>query len=397
MNPLFVQWGGGNIGRSFIGQVFSLSNYKVTFIDIDKHLITSLNESGEYVVKAVIGNSSKDMVIKNVSAIDAKDQQKVDEAIEKAALMGVSVGRNVWPHIAQSLALAISYRYAENPKNPLDIILAENIHNASSFVTSLLLPHLPKDFPFDKYVGLIETSIGKMVPIQESNNILELKAEPYNELIVDKDGFKNPIPNVAPLHPVSPIGAYVDRKLFIHNLGHAATAYLGYLAHPHIETIAQVIEDEKVSALVRLAMIQSSDVLLELYPTVFTQKDLLDHIDDLLSRFKNTALGDTVFRVGRDLKRKLRFDDRLMGIIIEAEKLVKPWDYIGKVYLGALSFRATDTKNEMFESDKNVFLSLENLTLREKIYKVSEWKESGLPQEMFDSIARKLEDIEHVS
>ena len=274
MNPLFVQWGGGNIGRSFIGQVFSLSNYKVTFIDIDKHLITSLNESGEYVVKAVTGNSSKDMVIKNVSAIDAKDQQKVNEAIAKTALMGVSVGRNVWPHIAQSLALAISYRYAENPKNPLDIILAENIHNASSFVTSLLLPHLPKDFPFDKYVGLIETSIGKMVPIQESNNILELKAEPYNELIVDKDGFKNPIPNVAPLHPVSPIGAYVDRKLFIHNLGHAATAYLGYLAHPHIETIAHVIEDENVSSLVRLAMVQSSDVLLELYPTVFYSKRL---------------------------------------------------------------------------------------------------------------------------
>jgi len=397
MNPLFVQWGGGNIGRSFIGQVFSLSNYRVTFIDIDKHLITSLNESGEYVVKAVTGNSSKDMLIKNVSAIDANNQKEVHEAIAKAALMGVSVGRNVWPHIAKSLALAISYRYAENPKKPLDIILAENIHNASSFVTSLLLPHLPKDFPFDKYVGLIETSIGKMVPIQESNNILELKAEPYNELIVDKDGFKNPIPNVAPLHPVSPIGAYVDRKLFIHNLGHAATAYLGYLAHPHIETIAQVIQDENVSSLVRLAMIQSSDVLLELYPTVFTQKDLLEHIDDLLSRFKNAALGDTVFRVGRDLKRKLRFDDRLMGIIIEAEKLEKPWNHIGKAYLGALSFRATDTNNEMFESDKNLLLSLENLSLREKIYKVSEWKESGLPQELFDSIATTLEDIEHAS
>lgn len=394
MNPLFVQWGGGNIGRSFIGQVFSLSGYRVTFIDINKDLITFLNQAGEYVVKAVDGDSVTDILVNNISAIDATNQELVNEAITECSLMGVSVGRNVWPHIASSLAAAIAHRYKKKPHTPLDIILAENIHNASSFVASLLTPHLPKDFPLKLYVGLIETSIGKMVPIQESTNLLELKAEPYNELIVDKDGFKNPIPSVAPLHPVSPIEAYVDRKLFIHNLGHATAAYLGYQKDPTLTLIAEVIEDENVRSSVRSAMMQSSEVLISLYRDVFTQKDLTDHIDDLITRFGNKALGDTVYRVGRDLKRKLSFDDRLMGIIIEAEKMNKPWDCIAKAYLAALSFRATDVNNEMFESDKELLQALENLSLRDKIYKVSGWLNSPYPMELFERIASRFEKID---
>ncbi len=392
MNSLFVQWGGGNIGRSFIGQVFSLAGFHVSFIDINKELIDALNQSHNYVVKSVDGENTTDIIVSNVSAVDATNQQQVNETIEQAHLMGVSVGRNVWPHIAKGLAQAIEYRYSKRPDDPIDIILAENIHNASSFVSSLLSPHLPKDFPVKRYIGLIETSIGKMVPIQDMSNLLEIKAEPYNELIVDKDGFKNPIPDVAPLHPVSPIAAYVDRKLFIHNLGHATAAYLGYQKHPKTPLIAQIVADEEIKDQVRSAMVQSSDVLLSHYPKVFTKKDLEEHIDDLLSRFANKALGDTVFRVGRDLKRKLRFDDRLMGIIIEAEKRNLPWNHIGKSYLTALSFKATDTEGNPFQSDKQILTQIEPLPLKEKLYQISSWKESNLPTQLFESIAQKMEE-----
>jgi len=41
------------------------------------------------------------------------------------------------------------------------------------------------------------------------------------------------------------------------------------------------------------------------YPEEFSAKDLVDHIDDLLYRFQNKVLGDTIFMVGCDLMRKL--------------------------------------------------------------------------------------------
>ncbi|NCB01664.1 MAG: mannitol-1-phosphate 5-dehydrogenase, partial [Spirochaetia bacterium] len=293
----FVQWGAGNIGRSFIGSVFNKSGYKVTFIDIDTHLIEALNKASSYVVKTIDGSVTKDIVVQGVSAVNGNNQEEVNNAIIGASLIGVSVGKNVWPHIASSLAKAIISRYKEKPREPLNIILAENIHHASDFVTSLITPHLPDKFPFTTYVGLVETSIGKMVPLQDTHQPLVLKSEVYNELIVDKNGFIGALPEVKDLHPVTPIEAYVDRKLFIHNLGHATTSYVGFSTHPNSPLIATVLEDKEVLTEVREAMIESSEVLLELYPTVFTNIDLLEHIDDLLRRFQNLALGDTLYRV----------------------------------------------------------------------------------------------------
>ena len=393
MKPQFVQWGAGNIGRSFIGQVFAKNGYDVTFVDIDTPLITTLNETTSYVVQFVSGNETKALTIDGVRAVDARDQKKINEAIIQADLMGVSVGKNVWPHIASSLALAIAERYRDKPDAPLDIILAENIHHASAFVSSLLVPHLPKELPFTTYVGLIETSIGKMVPIQEKGNFLTLRAEPYNELIVDKEGFLQPIPTVSDLHPVTPIEAYVDRKLYIHNLGHATAAYLGYSKHPDKPLIAEVLEDKEVVLSVRKTMMQSSEILLAIYPKVFTSSALNDHIDDLLSRFSNKALGDTVFRVGRDLNRKLRFDDRLMGVIIEAQNMHLPWDHIGKAYLTALSFTAVDAQKEMFEPDKKLLLSIDGLSLHDSLYMTTGWKDSELSDELFETLADEFERL----
>ena len=60
-------------------------------------------------------------------------------------------------------------------------------------------------------------------------------------------------------------------------------------------------------------MEESAAALVREYPRAYGEKDLADHIDDLIGRFKNRALGDTVHRVGRDLKRKLGRDDRIVG------------------------------------------------------------------------------------
>ncbi len=51
---------------------------------------------------------------------------------------------------------------------------------------------------------------------------------------------------------------------------------------------------------------------------------LLDHVDDLLHRFDNRALGDTNERVARDPERKLAAGDRLVGALRNALELGLP-------------------------------------------------------------------------
>ena len=92
---------------------------------------------------------------------------------------------------------------------PLDIIIAENIRNASAMFFNKLLKHLPKNFPLKSSCGLIETSTGKMVPLipgyVKKNDPLLLWAEPYNTLILDRKGFKNHIPPIPQFKPVNNI------------------------------------------------------------------------------------------------------------------------------------------------------------------------------------------------
>jgi mannitol-1-phosphate 5-dehydrogenase len=254
-----------------------------------------------------------------------------------------------------AIAKGIEKRYRENPGYPLDIILAENVRDACSLVKESLIALLPGGFQVDSYLGLIETSIGKMVPIMpkeiENADPLLVYAEPYNTLIVDKNGFKNPVPLVSGLSPKENIKAWVDRKAFIHNLGHAVAAYYGFYKYPGKRYLYEVLEDTDVKEFTKLVMHQSAAILETLYPGDFTMKDLEAHISDLLSRFRNRALKDTLYRVGQDRLRKLGPNDRFVGIIRLARQQGMAYEKILEAMTYAFCFKATDETGNRSSGD----------------------------------------------
>lgn len=346
-------FGAGKIGRSFIGQLFGLSGYEVVFSDIDKELVSQLNLKKSYTV-VVKGEKEEKLLIPNVRAVSGADGQAVIEEIKNASIMAVSVGKNALSKIIPLIAEGITARF-ESQRSSIDIIIAENMRSANEFIYEQLKNKLPKNFPINSYVGLIETSIGKMVPIMTSEEIkkdpLSVFAEPYNQLILDKKGFINKIPDVDGLAPKDNIKAWVDRKAFIHNLGHATAAYYGFYKYPESLYLYEVLLDKNVLTFTRDVMSQSAEILLRMYPDDFTRKDLSNHIDDLLSRFQNKALKDTVFRVGQDLPRKLSADDRFMGIIRLAVNLKMPYDKILEAMSYAFCFKAVDENGKRAQQD----------------------------------------------
>jgi mannitol-1-phosphate 5-dehydrogenase len=386
-----VQWGAGNIGRSFIGQVFARSGYEVVFIDVDASLIKALNSTHGYEVVVVSQEGEQRLSISGVSAVHASDRAGIFEAVAGADLLSLSVGKPALPAVAAQLAPALEHRMGLKPDQPLDILIAENLQDGARVLEGSLAANLPSWPRWRHRIGLVETSIGKMVPLQTSGNPLVLLAEPYNTLIVDRDAFAGPLPECPFLQPVSPIRAYVDRKLYIHNLGHAAAAYLGFQQHPRTQSLAEVLDDDAVRDATQAAMDQSASVLLRRYPGVFTVPALQEHIQDLIHRFRNRALGDTVFRVGRDLGRKLRFDDRLMGAIIQAEPLGLPWDAIARAYRAGLTFAACDPAGQPYPPDALLVGELQDLTPEERILRVSGLREAGISPEMERRILAELE------
>ncbi|MGL1892423.1 MAG: NAD-binding protein [Spirochaetaceae bacterium] len=350
-----VIFGAGNIGRSFIGQLFSAGGFKVVFIDTNRKLVKQLNEKSQYnVIIKKDGHPDVIMTVGPVSAIDGNNKIDVVKSLIDADYVATSVGLRALPYIIPTICEAALIRRS-NKMTPLDIILAENIHKGKRFFFQEVIKSIPQYIHPGTIIGVIECSIGKMVPIMSEESLrddpLQLFAEEYNSLILDKNGFLTKCPELKGLSPVNNIQAYVDRKLFIHNLGHVATAYFGYLEGCKKGLISDVITLHHIRNKVRDVMEESATILLKLYPDVFSRESLTEHIEDLITRFGNRTLGDTIFRVGKDQRRKLNRSDRVLGAMIEAIKNGTPWGNIMEVYLAGLKFRSEFPPDIEFYND----------------------------------------------
>jgi len=309
-----IMYGAGNIGRGFIGALLSKSGYQVTFIDVAKPVVEALRQRGSYPVRILSDEGFTDEIIENVDAIDGNDAAAVAEAIANADIMATAVGANILKFIVPNIAAGLKLRFAQT-EAPLNIIICENLMDANKVVEGMLKERLTEDEQqlFDERVGLVEASIGRMVPVQtpemQDGDLLRVCVERYGYLPVDRDAFRGEIPQITSMVPFSPFDFYIRRKLYIHNLGHATTAYLGlYISK---EFIYESIDNADVYAIVLNAMLESAEALAKKYSV--SLPDVMRHIQDLLFRFTNRALKDTCARVGADIKRKLAPQDRLIG------------------------------------------------------------------------------------
>lgn len=349
-----VVFGAGNIGRSLVGQLFSKAGYEVVFVDVDNTIVQALNERKAYTIE-VKDKRPESVRVENVRAVNLNDSEGVVYEIVSADLLSTAVGVNnlqgVYPSITKGLM-----KRAELGKSPVDIIICENIRDSSTIFREGLERCLPKDFNLDSMVGLVETCIGKMAPIigeeEKKRDPLLVYAEAYNRIILDEKGFKQGVPKVEGLEPKRNITAYVDRKLFGHNMGHAATAYLGYLTDPEVRFIWEAVGNEKIHEAVKEAMHESGRALIREYPDEFNDENLNEHIDDLVERFNNKALGDTVYRVGRDVQRKLSRNDRLIGALLLDAKHSAPAPFTTLVVPAATLFRGKDEKGKLDPRDE---------------------------------------------
>jgi len=229
--------------------------------------------------------------------------------------MATAVGVNILPIIAKPIAEGLKKRWQLGRMGHINIIICENMLDANNFLAKLIkqeLDDIQNSF-FENLVGLVEASIGRMVPVMtpamQQGNILRICVEEYCDLPVDKDGFKGDIPQIKNMKPFSPFEYYIQRKLFIHNMGHVLTAYLGKIkGYKYIWT---AIGDPFIKLAVLRAM-QDSARALSLEHGIKLDI-ILDHVDDLIYRIGNKQLGDTIDRVGNDVKRKLSPNDRLVG------------------------------------------------------------------------------------
>ena len=319
--PLVVQFGAGAIGRGFMGPLWTNSGCGVLFVDVNEPLVRALNTRGSYPIR-ITGDSAPRRWVPRVDACLVGDEKRIAESLLVCEFACTAVGVSVFPDLAPLIAQGVARRGREYQQedwadHPLNVICCENQKNAGQILRDATETHLPNDARvreyFDKHVGFVDASVGRMVPPTPpallAQDPLFVIAEPYCELPIDGAAWKGIVPPIEGLLPKQNFDGYVARKRFTHNGGHALLAYEGFLRG--YETIWQCMQDAELAADLRGFWAETGAALCAAYG--FDTAEQRAHENDLLHRFGNKELGDTVLRVARDPARKLRADDRLIG------------------------------------------------------------------------------------
>ncbi len=337
-----VVYGAGNIGRGFIGQLLSQSFYQTVFLDINEQVVNLLNQEGKYPVSIVENRGEKEIWVHNVRAVNSSSEEAAAEEIFDCDIMATSVGVNVLKFIARPVAAAIERRIAAG-RPPLNILLCENLMAADKYFKEQLLKHLSANAAkeFDSNVGLVEASIGRMVPVLEKKpgeNPLRVYVEAFDILHLDRAGFAGEVPNIKNVITYTPFDYYIRRKLFIHNMTHAAAAYLGAVIGSSF--ISDAVSDARIKYIINMAGTSSARAIAA--AGAQPEGPLLDFLHKLIYRFNNRALKDSVARVAKDPVRKLGADDRLVGAYRLCKEHGIPVDFICAGIAAALVYSAED-------------------------------------------------------
>ncbi|MDN3450630.1 mannitol-1-phosphate 5-dehydrogenase [Planococcus sp. APC 3906] len=326
-----VHFGAGNIGRGFIGALFSESGYHVTFVDVAEEVINKLNAEKKYHVNMAQAQAES-ITIENVSGVNnMKDEAGVLEAIRHATYLTTAIGPNILPRIAPIIAKGIAARLKETDEK-LYVIACENQIGATDILKGHILDNLDDESKaeLEGTVFFFNSAVDRIVPIQEGHS-LDVLVEPYYEWVVETT---ENIPPVTGMTIVDNLAPFIERKLFTVNTGHAVIAYLGSLAGK--STIDQTLADPEIEEQVRETLKETGAYLVKEYG--LDEQKHLAYINKNIERFKNAFLNDGVTRVGRAPLRKLGPDDRLIRPATQAQKAGLPYTHLAKAIAAALAF-----------------------------------------------------------
>ena len=330
-----IHFGAGNIGRGFIGQLLNASGYEVTFVDVNAELVNDINELGKYHIE-IVGDEPQRILVEHVKAINSNTNlEDLLAAFVDVDIVTTAIGPNILKFIAPNIAKGLTKRLQTNTK-PLNIIACENMVGGSTVLKEFVYAALDEETKqkADECIGFPDAAVDRIVPLQKNEEKLLVKVEPYAEWDANVTQAKGEPPKIDGLAWVDNLSAYIERKLFTVNTGHASIAYLAY--QKGIPDICTAMKDESVVEMARKVWAETGELLCEKYG--FDKAKHQQYIDTTEGRFRNSHLSDEVTRVARGPKRKLGAKDRLVSPAVQLLERGKKAEALAAVIAAALKF-----------------------------------------------------------
>jgi mannitol-1-phosphate 5-dehydrogenase len=302
--------GAGASGRGHIGQLAHEAGYQLVFLEKDKRLAETLKRHGHYNVRLVSART-RDVDISPFKIFQLDEGAAFFREFCDTALIFTTVCPNNLKDAADYLRPMVVAWLKQSPANSYkNILCCENMNNSSAVFKQYLL----KDFPpelvpkLENRFGFVNTMIARVVA--KPKDPLCLLGEEYSEWTADEHALRGSERHrIKTLEFVAEQEKYLQRKLFIHNTGHATFGYLGFLkGYQYIHEAAQ---DAAIMDIAKKAIEESGWAVQQEHG--FSGEVIRKYRQALTDKCPIAELPDELRRVVREPLRKLGPDERFFG------------------------------------------------------------------------------------
>ena len=348
--PVYVGFGLGAIQAGlFLYEAYISGNFgRLVVAEVAPETVDRVRSNGGYLAVNIAHQEGiHTALIGPVEVLNpavAADRQRLIEAIAAADEIGTAVpGTRFYSSQGpESLCriLAEGLRVKARSGGPRAVIYtAENDNHAAELLEALVLGEIPpaERGPAASCVSFLNTVIGKMSGVVVGDGDIKALSltpmapgsdraflvEAFNHILISRISFEGDCAarifrrGMTAFIEKDDLLPFEEAKLFGHNATHALAAYVGALSGAN--RIAELPAIRGIKEFLRRAFIlESGAALVHRYhglDPLFTPEGFAVYADDLLARMFNPWLADTIDRVGRDVERKLGWDDRLIGVL----------------------------------------------------------------------------------
>jgi len=417
----FVGFGFGPIQAGlFLFEAFQSGNFRrLVVAEVMRDVVEAVRRHGSrYSVNVAHFDGVRASTIEPVEIYDPAGEsgrERLIEAVAEAEEMATAVPSVT--HYASASPGSIHRLLAEGLRRkaarggPRAIIYAAENHNhAAELLEQDVLQEVPspEKAAASDCAQFLNTVIGKMSGVVEDAGEAGQPAlapmalgarraflvEAFNRILISRvDSRRGFSRGIAVFEEKDDLLPFEEAKLYGHNATHALAAYIAALRG--VERIAHLARHADLLGFIRDAFIEESGAALIRkhggIDPLFTPEGYRAYADDLLRRMTNPFLLDTVERVGRDPRRKLGWNDRLIGTVRMALAAgVTPCRYpfgavaaLARLDKGALGSAqmCAELLDEIWRADspdQRQRAAVLGLLERERL-RLAEWRQRGFP------------------
>ena len=317
--PRCLVVGGGRVAGGHIAPLLRAAGWETTLVCRNGEALRAINAGGGLWLR--FAGEPEDLWVGGVSAVPPGGKE-LPKLAAGADLIATAVGPSSLAEVGRMLAPLLRRRLGEAGR-PVNIVTFENSRRGAELLALGIIEAEPAlAGEIGRRVGIGGAAVWRAISRREvTPEGVRFDANGEDECYVDAASL---VPGLPPLDDSIPgltlVRSFDDRmaeKLWLFSAGHAAAAYLGWHAgcemldeamnRPHIrDAVAAVVEEAGRAFEFYLEFRPGSEPIPARSP------------EETLNIYADPALRDPVVRVGREPRRKLGHDDRLIGPAIAA-------------------------------------------------------------------------------